>query len=85
MAARITVLLFATAREAVGASRLEWPVAGAGVPASSLVRGLAREYPRLAPILKTSRFVLNGRYLTRMTRRVRAGDEFAVHPPYGGG
>lgn len=81
----ITVLLFATARVAVGAPELRLPAGPSGVPARSLVRSLADSYPKLAPALRTSRFVLNGRYLTDLSVRVRAGDEFAVHPPYGGG
>jgi len=82
---RVTVLLFATARTAVGSSRLEVPVARTGTSARSLVRSLGEAYPSLRASLRTSRFVLNGRYLTSLASRVRPGDEFAVHPPYGGG
>lgn len=85
MAARATVLLFATARLAVGKPELRWPVAPDGVRLGSLVRALGKRYPKLAPILRTCRFVLNGRYVTSVATRVRPGDEFAVHPPYGGG
>jgi len=80
-----TVLLFATARAAAGRDRLEWPVGPTGLPATALVEALAGSYPKLGPVLRTSRFVLNGEYLARLTTRVRPGDEFAVHPPYGGG
>jgi molybdopterin converting factor small subunit len=82
---RVTVLLFATAREATGAGRLDWPVGAVGLPARALVRALGQRYPKLVPILRTSRFVLNDEYLVGLSRRVRPGDEFAVHPPYGGG
>jgi len=85
MPGRVTVLLFATARVAVGTARLPWPVDSGSVTARSLIRSLGNRYPKLAPVLRTSRFVLNGRYLTTLTTRVRPGDEFAVHPPYGGG
>ena len=85
MAARATVLLFATARQAVGVPELAWPVEPAGTPVGSLVRDLGSRYPKLAPVLKHCRFVLNGRYVARGATRVRPGDEFAVHPPYGGG
>jgi molybdopterin converting factor small subunit len=81
----IRILLFATAREAVGRPVIEWDVPQGGVTAADLVRRLAAEYPRLRPALKTSRFVRNGQYLARLSGRVRPGDEFAVHPPYGGG
>ena len=81
----VRVLLFATARTAVGRSELEWPVPASGLPARDLVRELGTAYPMLARTLGTCRFVRNGRYLDRLSVRVRPGDEFAVHPPYGGG
>lgn len=85
MPARVTVLLFATARQAVGKSELRWPAPPDGVSMGSLVRSLGERYPKLEPVLRTCRFVLNGRYVASRTTRVRPGDEFAVHPPYGGG
>jgi molybdopterin converting factor small subunit len=85
MARPVTVLLFATARVAVGASELSLAVESSGITARSLICSLRSSYPKLVPALRTSRFVLNGRYLTNLTARVRPGDEFAVHPPYGGG
>ena len=81
----VQIRLFASAREAVGESILAWTVPAEGLAASELVRRLGREYPRLRPTLRVSRFVRNGRYLAHLTERVRPGDEFAVHPPYGGG
>ena len=85
MTARVTVLFFATARVAVGAARIQFPVAGKGLTARALVRALASSYPQLTPTLRASRFVLNGEYLSSLAKPVRPGDEFAVHPPYGGG
>ena len=85
MADRATVLLFATARQAVGKPKLLWPVEAPGIPLGSLVRALGSRYPKLAPVLKHCRFVLNGRYVANRATRVHPGDEFAVHPPYGGG
>jgi molybdopterin converting factor small subunit len=81
----VRVLFFATARAAVGRASLDWPVPRSGVPADELARALAQEYPKLAPVLRASRLVRNGEYLRRRNERVRPGDEFAVHPPYGGG
>lgn len=80
-----TVLLFATARTAIGLSYLEWPVGAEGMTVRALLRGLGTSYPKLRPALRTSRFVLNGEYLSSLAAKVRPGDEFAVHPPYGGG
>jgi len=85
MVGHVTVLFFATARTAVGEPRLRWPCDPPTMTARTLVRSLAESYPKLEPTLRTSRFVLNGRYLASLAVRVRAGDEFAVHPPYGGG
>jgi len=81
----VRVRLFATARLAVGRATLDWPVAESGVSARELVAALGAAYPRLAPTLRVSRFLRNDRYLSDLTTRLRAGDEFAVHPPYGGG
>jgi molybdopterin converting factor small subunit len=81
----IRVRLFATGREAVGRATVDWPVPPRGIPARELVAGLGREYPRLAPILRTSRFLRNDRYLDDLTERIAPGDEFSVHPPYSGG
>lgn len=85
MPSHVTVLLFATAKVAVGRPRLELAVTPEGVTARSLVRSLERSYPKLGPALRTSRFVLNGEYLSSLATKIRPGDEFAVHPPYGGG
>ena len=83
--ASIRVRLYATAREAVGRAVVELPVPSTGVTAREVVRRLADAWPALAPVLRASRFVRNDRYLTALSVRVRPGDEFAVHPPYGGG
>ena len=85
MARAVRVRLFATARLVVGRSTLDWPVAEGGVSARELVAALGTAYPRLVPTLRVSRFLRNDRYLTDLTTQLRAGDEFAVHPPYGGG
>jgi molybdopterin converting factor small subunit len=81
----VRVHLFATARTAVGRSELEWDVPPEGITAGALADELARAYPPLARTLRASRLVRNGRYVVRPTERVRPGDEFAIHPPYGGG
>jgi molybdopterin converting factor small subunit len=81
----IRVHLFASAREAAGTGRLDWTGPSDGLTAAELVRQLGEAYPRLRPILRTSRFVRNGVYLARTSEKIRPGDEFAVHPPYGGG
>ncbi len=79
------VLLFATAREAVGRPAVDRPVPATGVTLGALLDDLAREHRRLAPVLRVSRFVRNGRYVRGRSARVRPGDEVAVHPPFSGG
>lgn len=85
MARTVEVRLFATARVAVGQATLTWSVPEDGLRARELVADLARAFPRLAPTLRVSRFLRNDRYLDDLEETVRPGDEFAVHPPYGGG
>ncbi|MGI0070890.1 MAG: MoaD/ThiS family protein [Thermoplasmata archaeon] len=81
----VRVRLFATARTAVGRAELEWPVPTEGIPAGRLARQIAEVYPALAPTLRVCRLVRNGQYVDRTRDRIRPGDEFAIHPPYGGG
>jgi molybdopterin converting factor small subunit len=81
----VRVRLFATARVEVGRSTLTWPVPHDGLRARELVAALEAAYPRLGPTLRVSRFLRNDRYLRDLGETVRPGDEFAVHPPYGGG
>ena len=85
MARTVRVLLFAMARTAVGRAELDWLVPARGMPAAELARALAAAYPALGPVLSRSRLVRNGESLRRPNERVRPGDEFAIHPPYGGG
>lgn len=86
-AAPLRLRFYATAREAVGRPTATRDIAPAGMPVGEIVDALAVEWPRLAPILRTARLVLNGEYLPPRDRttRVRPGDELAVHPPYSGG
>ena len=81
----VRILLFASAREAVGQREISWPLPPEGMTAQRLLAVLGEEYPKLRPTLSVSRFVRNGRYLDDLGTSLRAGDEFAVHPPYGGG
>ena len=85
MTPTVRVRLFASARVAAGRSVLVWPVPSGGLTARRLVAELAERYPRLAPTLRASRFLRNDRYLTDLDEPLVPDDEFAVHPPYGGG
>ena len=81
----VTLLFFATAREAVGTSGLVWSVPPDGADVADVLAAVGRAHPRLIPVLRSSRLVLNGRYLAHGKARVAPGDELAIHPPYSGG
>ena len=85
MSGTVRVLLFATAREAVGRSQVEVPVPEEGIGVVPLMDSLATRFPRLRTVLASSRIVRNGEFVTGGRARCRAGDELAVHPPYSGG
>ncbi len=55
------------------------------VSARELLARLTEQYPRLRPILRSSRFLRNGEYLEDLATLIGVNDELAVHPPYGGG
>jgi len=81
----IEVRLYAAARQAARRSSVRIGAPPGGLAAADLVRTLARRFPDLAPVLRVSRYVRNDRTLTDLRTRVRPGDRFSVHPPYGGG
>lgn len=81
----VRVLLFATAREAVGRAELLREVPAGGVSVAAFLSELLREFPQLAPATRGSRFVVNGEYVRGRSGRLVPGDEFAIHPPFSGG
>lgn len=85
MPGAVKILLFASAREAVGRATLSRSVPRDGIALEELLAGLAAEYPRLVGVLRISRVVQNGEFLARRSGRVGPGDEIAIHPPYSGG
>ena len=85
MPTTVRVLLFATAREAVGRASLDVPVPAGGIPARTVLEELVGRHPALGAVLRTSRLVVNGRVARGAPGRLRPGDELAVHPPYSGG
>ncbi len=81
----VRVLLFATARTAVGERMITVPVGPGGATVRALVASLGSAYPRLVPVLAHSRFFLDGHPVEGLDQSVKPGAELAVHPPYGGG
>jgi molybdopterin converting factor small subunit len=81
----VRLLLFASAREAVGHGELALAVVTGGASVEKLLQPLLEEHPSLVPVLKASRIFRNGRLLRNRASRVMPGDEVAIHPPYSGG
>lgn len=81
----LRVLLFAGAREAAGSPVIQLELAPGETSVAEVLRVLRQQYPRLGPILASSRLVRNGDFLHGRSGSVRPGDELAIHPPYSGG
>lgn len=78
---RVTVRLFAGARELVGNGTLE-QVLGAGATVQDLSDRLFERYPGLCDM--RLRFAVNTRYAS-MDTVLHEGDQIACIPPVGGG
>ena len=80
---RVTVRLFARLRDITGASELARDVAP-GATIGAVWRGLAGEFPDLAPYERSISSAVNADY-ARMDHKVSEGDEIAFLPPVSGG
>jgi molybdopterin synthase catalytic subunit len=80
---RVNVASFAGVREIVGTATrsLELPE---GATAGDLWRHLAREYPALRELERSTRVARGGR-LIEPGAALAEGDELALLPPFGGG
>jgi molybdopterin converting factor small subunit len=81
----VQVRLYGPARESLGMDRLKLALPPGDRSLARLIADLGHEHPKLVPILGVSRFAVNGEYGAPRSRRLRSGDEVAVHPPYSGG
>ena len=79
----VRVLPFARIREIVGSSALERTVATDST-AGGVWGDLAREFPALAPLERSTRLVRNGAFVDAATP-LADGDELGLLPPFGGG
>jgi len=79
----VSVLLFGSVREIVGAGEIELP-AGPGETASSLLDALVGRHPGIGPLRASLRVAVNREYAPG-DRAVSPGDEIAVIPPVSGG
>ena len=82
--ARITVLLFAAARERAGTSRLELTVPAEGLSLEDLLERLFAQAPLLSPLRPYLRVAVD-RDFAPAGSWVRAGAEVALIPPVSGG
>lgn len=81
----ITVLAFAGARDAVGASEVEIDVADVdGTTADDVMDTMVARYPELAARRHIIRLAVNGSYVDG-DAPVKGGDEVALIPPVAGG
>lgn len=84
---RISVLLFASAREAVGCSQL-WlevpPAASGGATASTALALLLAAHPSLRALAPCLQLAVNQRHAGAETP-LAEGDELALLPPLSGG
>lgn len=80
---KLTVKLFAAAREAAGAPEVvvETPEAAT---VAELRAALGEQWPKLAPLLASSLVAVNAEYAPA-TLRVGASDDVAIIPPVSGG
>jgi molybdopterin converting factor small subunit len=83
MSERLTVLLFAGARDLVGSPEVSLPWAP-GMTVAGLLRALGEAFPSLGPYLPAVRVAINGTY-AHPHEAVSPDDEIAVIPPVAGG
>lgn len=83
---KVTVLLFAMAREIVDSSSVELELPDGEATSKSLTAALVSEYPALSDVMKTAMLAVNRKYVDKDEDiAVRATDEVAVIPPVSGG
>jgi molybdopterin converting factor subunit 1 len=83
MATTVRMLVFAGARDVLGAGEVELPLP-APCTADELLTIVCSRYPALAPYRTSLRVAVNGHYATSEDR-VADGDEVALIPPVAGG
>ncbi len=79
----ISIVAFARIREIIGRERLARD-AEPGATAGDVWMSLAREYPALDALGRSTRLVRNGAFAEPSTALVD-GDELGLLPPFGGG
>lgn len=80
----ITVLLFSSLKERVGAGKVLLTVPAQPIDAARVLEMLFEEYPATAPYRDYIRVAINGEYVD-LSAHVTAGDEIALITPVSGG
>lgn len=80
---KVVVKFFGLARELAGTDSLSLPAPEA-CSVALLMEGIARDYPRLAPVVENLAVSVNLEYARRETL-LKDGDEVALIPPVSGG
>lgn len=80
---KVVVKLFAAARELAGDEEVQVELPDRAC-AGEARAALARQWPRLAPLVERSLLAVNAEYVADATA-IRAGDELALIPPVSGG
>ena len=80
---KITVLFFASCRDAVGHRSCDWEIEE-GYRVEDLQRELVAAYPQLAAVQQVLSIAVNAEYAGKHTV-LKAGDEVALIPPVSGG
>jgi molybdopterin converting factor small subunit len=81
---KIRIVPFARIREIVGAATLERVIPDGASAATPFSKALAREFPPLAELARSTRFVRGGAFVAA-DAELRDGDELGLLPPFGGG
>lgn len=83
MSNEVKLLMFAGARDIVGAAELAFPWEATG-SAATLLGSLVSRFPALAPHAPSIRLAVNGSYV-ELGAPIRPGDTVALIPPVAGG
>ncbi|GJQ13796.1 hypothetical protein GpartN1_g5587.t1 [Galdieria partita] len=82
----VTILLFASAKEAMKCSRLQLVVSHSTCVRELVNQILPKEYPALTEFLKFSQIALNCEYIDKDSNHLlQQGDEIAIIVPVSGG
>ena len=80
---KISVMLFASLREAVGADRVEMELPEGATP-RRLAEALAERFPKLRPHLRAMAFAIDGEFVSA-DMVLQSAEELALLPPVSGG